>query len=255
MQSKFLSVGAVVSWAEAEVGAVATQAHANVRYGPDALALLRQGQTADEAVRRLTDADDGRDHRQLGVVDSEGRSATYTGTACLDWAGGRTGPGYAAQGNLLVSGDTVGALAQTFEATAGSLAERLLAALAAAQSAGGDRRGQQSAALLVARRGGGYDGWDIATDLRVDDHPEPIAELWRLYGLHDLYFGETPADQWIAIGPELATELRERLDRLGQSTGELADDLRTWAGIENLEERVAGAERIDPVVLRELRTR
>lgn len=255
MQSKFLSVGAVVSWAEAEVGAVATQAHANVRYGPHALALLRQSQTADEAVRRLTDADDGRDHRQLGVVDSEGRSATYTGTACLDWAGGRTGRGYAAQGNLLVSGDTVDALARTFEATAGSLAERLLAALAAAQSAGGDRRGQQSAALLVARRGGGYDGWDIATDLRVDDHPEPIAELSRLFGLHDLYFGETPADQWIAVGPELAAELRERLDRLGQRTGELADDLRTWAGIENLEERVAGAERIDPVVLRELRAR
>ena len=255
MQSKFLSVGAVVSWAEADVGAVATQAHANVRYGPDALALLRRGQTADEAVRRLIDADDGRDHRQLGVVDSEGRSATYTGTACIDWAGGRTGPGYAAQGNLLVSGDTVEALARTFEATAGSLAERLLAALTAAQSAGGDRRGQQSAALLVARRGGGYDGWDIATDLRVDDHPEPIAELSRLYGLHDLYFGETPADQWIAVGPELAAELRERLDRLGQRTGELADDLRTWAGIENLEERVAGAERIDPVVLRELRAR
>src|SRR5829696_649876 len=127
VQSKFLAVGSVVPWAEPEVGAVATQAYANPRYGPDGLALLRQGLTADEVVKRLTEADDGRDERQLGVVDAAGRSATFTGSACHDWAGGRVGSGYAAQGNILVSGETVAALAETFDATAGSLAERLLA--------------------------------------------------------------------------------------------------------------------------------
>ena len=256
VQSKFLAVGSLVPWVEAEVGAVATQAHANVRYGPDGLAMLRQGFAAEEVVAALTDGDTSRDHRQLGVVDSEGGSATYTGTACLEWAGGVTGPGYAAQGNILVSRETVEGLARAFEETAGRpLAERLLAALAAAQAAGGDRRGQQSAALLVARQGGGYEGFDVAVDLRTDDHPEPVAELARLYALNDLYFGETPADEWLPVGSELADELRERLGRLGQATGDLASDLATWAGIENLEMRVQGAERIDPVVLRELRAR
>src|SRR6186997_2983566 len=203
VQSKFLAVGSVVPWAEPHVGAIATQSYANPRYGPDGLALLREGGSAAEVVEALTAADGGRAERQLGIVDGHGHAATFTGDACHDWAGGRTGDGYAAQGNILVSGETVDALAETFQSTGGALAERLLAALAAAQSAGGDRRGQQSAALLVARRGGGYDGWDIATDLRVDDHPEPIAELSRLYGLHDLYFGETPADQWIVVGQEL----------------------------------------------------
>src|SRR5688500_7925283 len=145
-QSKFLAVGSVVPWAEAEVGAVATQSYANPRYGPDGLALLRQGLSAEEVVKRLTDADDGRDERQLGVVDVSGLGATYTGSACLDWAGGRVGPGYAAQGNILVSGETVDALAESFESSTGPLAERLIEALAAAQAAGGDRRGQQSAA-------------------------------------------------------------------------------------------------------------
>ena len=207
-------------------------------------------------VAALTDGDTSRDHRQLGVVDSEGGSATYTGTGCLEWAGGVTGPGYAAQGNILVSRETVEGLARAYEETAGRpLAERLLAALAAAQAAGGDRRGQQSAGLLVARHGGGYEGFDVAVDLRTDDHPEPVAELARLYALNDLYFGETPADEWLPVGSELAEELRERLGRLGQATGDLASDLATWAGIENLEMRVQGAERIDPVVLRELRAR
>jgi uncharacterized Ntn-hydrolase superfamily protein len=256
VQSKFLSVGAVVPWAEAEAGAVATQAHANVRYGAEGLAMLRLGLSAEEVVEALTDGDPGRDHRQLGVVDAEGGSATFTGSACLEWAGGVTGPGYAAQGNILVSRETVEELAGAFEETAGRpLAARLVAALAAAQAAGGDRRGQQSAALLVARRGGGYDGWDVAVDLRTDDHTEPIAELERLYALHDLYFGETPAGDWLAVGAELAGELRERLARLGHATGDLAADITTWAGIENLEMRVDGADRIDPVVLRELRAR
>ncbi|MBA2331548.1 MAG: DUF1028 domain-containing protein, partial [Actinobacteria bacterium] len=158
VQSKFLAVGSVVPWAEPHVGAVATQSYANPRYGPDGLALLRQGLAAEEVVRRLTEADDDRESRQLGIVDGEGRSATFTGSDCHDWAGGRSGPGYAAQGNILVSAETVDALADTFEASTGPLAERLLECLAAAQAAGGDRRGQQSASLLVVERDGGYAG-------------------------------------------------------------------------------------------------
>jgi hypothetical protein len=156
-QSKFLAVGSVVTWAEPHAGAVATQAYANPRYGPEGLALLREGVSAEEVVERLTSADDGREHRQLGVVDREGRGASFTGSECHYWAGGRTGPGYAAQGNILVSAETVDALAETFERTAGNpLAERLLDCLDAAQAAGGDSRGQQSAALLVVERDGGY---------------------------------------------------------------------------------------------------
>lgn len=253
VQSKFLAVGSVVPWAEPGAGAIATQAWARVRYGPEGLALLRSGLAADEVVARLTGADGGRDHRQLGVVDAAGRAASFTGGACLEWAGGLTGPGYAAQGNILVSSATVEALAETFEASSGPLAERLLAALHAAQAAGGDRRGQQSAALLVVKAGAGYDDSDVLVDLRVDDHREPVAELERLYRLHDLYFGETPAAEWLSVDTGLAGEIRERLGRLGYATGDLAADLATWAGIENLEERVAGAERIDPVVLRVLR--
>lgn len=254
MQSKFLAVGSLVAWAEPAVGAVATQALAKVSYGPDGLALLREGLSAGEVVERLTVADEGRDHRQLGVVDRKGRAATYTGSACLDWAGGKTGPGYAAQGNILVSAHTVEALAHTFEREPKRpLAERLLEALAAAQEAGGDRRGQQSAALYVVCEGGGYDDCGVLVDLRVDDHPSPIAELDRLYRLHDLYFGETPDAEWLEIDEELETELRERLGRLGYASGDLPTDLATWAGVENLEERVRGADRIDPVVLDQLR--
>src|SRR5947209_2656053 len=148
-QSKFLAVGAVVPWAEPYVGAIATQAYANPRYGPEGLSLLREGLPAEEVVARLTAADAGRDQRQLGVVDSEGRSASFTGSECLDWAGGRTGPCYAAQGNILVSAETVDAIAASFESSSGPLAERLLDCLDAAQAAGGDRRGEQSPAPLT----------------------------------------------------------------------------------------------------------
>ncbi len=195
VQSKFLAVGSVVPWAEPHVGAIATQAYANPRYGPDGLALLRQGLPADEVVLRLTEADDGRDERQLGIVDGQGRAATYTGSACQDWAGGRTGGGYAAQGNILVSQATVDALGETFESASGSLAQRLLDCLAAAQAAGGDSRGQQSAALLVVERDGGYAGLsDAVVDLRVDDHGQPIEELRRLHGLHQALFAAAQED-------------------------------------------------------------
>ena len=248
VQSKFLAVGSIVPWAEPEVGAVATQAYANPRYGPDALALLRQGLSAEEVVTRLTDADDGRDERQLGVVDAAGRGATFTGSGCQEWAGGRSSSGYAAQGNILVSGETVDALAETFEASEGSLAERLVASLAAAQGAGGDSRGQQSAALLVVRRDGGYAGLsDVVVDLRADDHETPIEELRRLHRLHDQLFGKTPRDRWLPVDDELRAEIGERLAKLGY------EHLEDWAGVANLEERVDGDAEIDPVVLRELR--
>jgi uncharacterized Ntn-hydrolase superfamily protein len=255
-QSKFLSVGSVVPWAEPEVGAIATQAYANPRYGPNGLTLLREGFSAAEVIERLTEADDGRDYRQLGVVDGRGDAATYTGSECSAWAGGRTGPCYAAQGNILVSEATVDALAETFEARADlPLTERLIECLVAAQAAGGDSRGQQASALIVVERDGGYGKLsDILVDLRVDDHERPIEELQRLYGLHDAIFGKTPREQWIEVDAELAAELRERLGLLGYE-GELADALFHWAGNENLEERVDGAESIDPVVLEELRSR
>jgi uncharacterized Ntn-hydrolase superfamily protein len=257
VQSKFLAVGAVVPWAEPEVGAVATQALANVAYGPRGLALLREGLSADDVVSRLTEEDAGRADRQLGVVDGAGRAASYTGSSCLHWAGGRTGEGYAAQGNILVSEETVTALAETFEETAGNpLADRLLSALAAAQAAGGDSRGQQSASLPVVKRDGGYGGTsDVMVDLRVDDHPTPIEELARLYEMHDLLFGKTPDEEWLPVDDELAPELRERLARLGYDDGDLEAAFNAWVGTENLEDRVKGLERIDPVVLAELRKR
>lgn len=255
VQSKFLAAGSLVPWAEPEVGALATQAYANPRYGPEGLALLRQGLAAEEVVARLTAADDGREQRQLGVVDAQGRGASFSGAECHDWAGGRTGDCYAAQGNILVSGATVDALVETFEGTKGAgLAERLIDCLAAAQAAGGDSRGQQAAGLLVVERDGGYGGLsDVVVDLRVDDHPTPVDELRRIYGLHQALFGATPRDEWVAVDGELAGELRERLERLGFG-GELEQALVAWAGQENLEERVDGAEHLDPVVLEALRS-
>jgi uncharacterized Ntn-hydrolase superfamily protein len=255
VQSRFLAVGALVPAAEAEVGALATQAWANLAYRPEGLGLLRERYAAEEVVARLVGADDGRDQRQLGVVDAHGGAATYTGAACLEWAGGTTGPGYAAQGNILASGETVAALAEAFEAQAGRpLAERLLASLAAGQAAGGDRRGQQAAGLLVVRKEGGYGGTsDVAVDLRVDDHPRPVEELVRLFGVHDLLFGRTPDEDWLEVDEPLAGELRGRLAALGFRHERLGDALEAWAGTENFEERVRGAERVDPVVLAQLR--
>jgi uncharacterized Ntn-hydrolase superfamily protein len=253
-QSKFLAVGSVVPWAEAQAGAVATQSYANPRYGPDGLALLRQGLSAEDVVKRLTESDDGREQRQLGIVDARGRAATFTGTECHDWAGGRTGNGYAAQGNILVSAETVGALAETFEATARKpLAVRLLDCLDAAQAAGGDRRGQQSAALLVVEKDAGYAQLsDVAVELRVDDHERPLQELRRIYQLHDALFGNTPKEEWLDVDDVLRAELTERLATMGYA-GELERALTDWAGTENYEMRVEGVEQVDPVVLEALR--
>jgi uncharacterized Ntn-hydrolase superfamily protein len=254
VQSKFLAVGSVVPWAEPQVGAIATQSYANPRYGPDGLALLREGRTAEQVVDALTSSDEGRDERQVGIVDSDGRAATFTGSACHEWAGGRTGDCYAAQGNILVSEATVDALAATFESNAHlELGQRLIECLAAAQAAGGDRRGQQSASLLVVEKDAGYAKLsDTVIDLRVDDHARPIAELRRLFSLHEELFGATPPEDWLEVDDALQQELRERLERLGH-TGELQQAFANWAGTANLEERIDGVTRIDPIVLDALR--
>ena len=248
VQSKFLSVGSVVPWAAAGAGAIATQAYANPRYGPQGLELLRSGLSAQQAGEKLVADDDGRDERQLGIVGADGGAWSYTGPACHEWAGGRTGTGYAAQGNILVNKETVDALADTFESTTGSLARRLIDCLAAAQIAGGDSRGQQSAALLIVQADGGYAGLsDVVCDLRVDDHERPIDELRRLYVLHDRLFGVTPDEDWLPLDGALADEVRDRIAQTGYAT------LHEWAGVANLEDRVRDEPRIDPVVLEALR--
>jgi uncharacterized Ntn-hydrolase superfamily protein len=254
VQSKFLAVGSVVPWAEPHVGAVATQSYANPRYGPGGLALLRAGGTAQEVIDALVSADDGRAERQVGVVDAGGGAATFTGEACQEWAGGRTGECYAAQGNILVSAATVDALAVTFESNGHlELAQRLIECLAAAQAAGGDRRGQQSASLLVVEQGAGYAKLsDTVVDLRVDDHERPIAELRRLFSLHQELFGATPREDWLDVDEALETELRQRLAQLGHG-GDLEQAFVDWAGTANLEERVDGITHIDPIVLEALR--
>lgn len=260
--SKFLAVGSAVPFARAGVGAVATQALANLAYGPDGLALLGEGRSAAEACESLTEADPESGHRQLGIVDRTGRAATFTGNECLDWAGGLTGTNYCCQGNILVGGDVVEAMRDAFEDATGVLADRLMAALLAGFSAGGDRRGMQSAALLVVRERGGYmGGSDRAIDLRVDDHPDAITELVRLVDLHRLYFPPPGSLEFIAIDDELSVEIGNRLRALGAEPGagrgydgSLRDALFQWVGTENLEERWAEDARIERTVLAHLRT-
>lgn len=188
--SKFLAVGAAVPAAAYGVGAIATQAFANLAYRPDGLRMLGEGRSAHETLDALTATDPRRAQRQAGVVDREGRAATFTGERCTAWAGGRTGRGWAAQGNILTGPEVVDTLAAAFEGTSGALAVRLATALLAADRAGGDRRGRQSAALLVVSEQGGYGGGsDVLVDLRVDDSADPVPELMRLLDLHELYFG------------------------------------------------------------------
>lgn len=216
VQSKFIGVGSVVPWAKAGVGAIATQSLANTSYGPEGLALLEKGYTAQEVIRILTDGDEDRGLRQVGIVDAKGNSATFTGDDCYDWAGGKTGLNYAVQGNILVSEETVIAMANTFENSRGPLAERLLQALDAGQEAGGDKRGRQSAAIYVVKENGGYGGYnDRYIDLRVDDHPDPIKEIIRIYKLWDLYFGEVKEEDQIELTGVLKEEINEYLFRLG----------------------------------------
>ena len=253
--SKFLAAGAVVPGVRAPLGAIATQSFANLRYLSDGFALLGEGRTAQEALDALVAADDGRAQRQAGIVDNQGRTATFTGEDCLPWAGGVTGPGYAIQGNILTGPDVVAEMERAFLASdpAQLLALRLHAALLAGDRAGGDSRGRQSAAILVGGVGAGYGGGsDIAVDLRVDDHPDPVVELGRLLRMHDLVFGK-PTETWPVEG-EVADRLRRALDALGYAEPDLMDALEHAAGVENLEERlVPGA--VDPVVLAYLEER
>ena len=257
--SKFLAVGMAVPFAQADVGAVATQSYANTSYGPRGLAMMAGGLSAQEALDRLVAEDEGRGQRQAGVVDANGLAASFTGKGCYDWAGGRTGEGYACQGNVLTGGNTIDAMADTFEGAGGALPGRLFAALAAGDTVGGDKRGKQSAALLVKRRGAGYGGFDdTLVNLRVDDCPEPLPELGRLFALHDLYFGSTPAAEKIPIDAALAAELQEIMARRGHYGGAVDgawDDatqaaFHAFVGTENFEERVdipGGA--VDPPAL------
>ena len=290
VQSRFLSVGSVVPWARAGVGAIATQSYANVGYGPDGLALLAGGADAEGALAELVKADGLRGQRQAGVVDAEGGSASHTGRSCFAWAGGRTGRDYAAQGNILAGPAVVAGLADTFEAGGLPFPELLVACLAAADAAGGDRRGRQSAALLVVREGGGYGGGnDRWIDLRVDDHADPVAELARLLALTHLYMERPTPAELIALDVPLAAELRDALGRLGWDTATAGSSLYVpmwpdeaepeqerpfagdprpfpdgwdaawqerllaWMAVENLEERTAAAGWIDPKVLAYLR--
>ena len=245
--SRFLAVGAAVPAAGYAVGAIATQSFANLAYRPDGLAMLGRGLPAQQVLDALTAADELREQRQAGVVDRAGGAATFTCRQCHAWAGGRTGDGWAAQGNILTGPEVVDALASAYEGTAGPLAVRLATALLAADRAGGDRRGRQSAALLVVSEGGGYGGGsDVLVDLRVDDHPDPCPELLRLLDLHTLYFGKPDPDTLLPLTGALEQEVGERLARLGFAS------LDDWAGVVNLEERLVPGS-IDPLVLDQLR--
>ena len=262
VQSKFLGVGAVVPWAKAGVGAIATQSWANTSYGPHGLALLEKGLSASEALAELTSNDENRAQRQVGIIGISGVPATYTGDECFPWAGGYVGEHFACQGNILVGEDTVLAMARTFEQTSGLLCDRLVTALAAGQAAGGDSRGQQSAALLVVKDKGGYEGFnDRFIDLRVDDHSQPINELQRILQLHKLYLFPTDPADILVIDQKLAVELQERLTNSGDYQGNITGTydentrhaFRKFSGRENLEERWFEDARIDRIVLEFMR--
>ena len=247
--SKFLAVGSPVPAAIAGVGAIATQAEANVAYKPLGLALLDEGATAEVALARLTEDDDGRERRQVGIVDADGGAATYTGSECYSWAGGQTGPGVSIQGNILTGPEVVAAMMDAWRSSDPSapLARRLLAALVAGDEAGGDKRGRQSAALFVVSEGAGYGGGDdIAVDLRIDDHPAPCGELTRLLDLNDLYLTASTEEEKVPLTAQLRSELDDRAERLGHP------DFLSWVGTENYEMRV-GDDFVDKKVLAILR--
>jgi uncharacterized Ntn-hydrolase superfamily protein len=260
VQSKFLSVGAVVPWVRAGAGAIATQAFANTAYGPRALDLLASGMPPERVAQELVAADAGRAHRQFGIVDASGRASSFTGEACMAWAGGIAGPNFAAQGNILAGPRVVESLASAFQSTTGTLADRLIAALRAAQTAGGDKRGQQSAALVVEKPAGGYAGFnDRYVDLRVDDHAAPIEELARLLELHKLYFFAPEPKDVLHIDDALGREVVRELVRAGAlDSGSTYDEhaqaaLVSFMHVENLENRVRTDGSIDRQTLEYLR--
>ncbi len=264
VQSKFPFVGNGVAWARAGAGAVATQAYANLAFGPEGLAMLGNGLTAQQVLDSLLAKDTLKEQRQVGIVDQFGGSANFTGKECFNWAGGKAGKNYTCQGNILTGPEVVEAMAKSFESSEGKpLAERLVMALDAAQKVGGDKRGKQSAHLLVVKKNGGYGGYgDRWIDIRVDDHPEPIDELKRLYyDVHQLYFGETDPKKLVKIDKTICTEIQTVLKKLGYYKGEINgvyDDatrraLSDWQGWENLEMRFRADDFIDGVVLEYMR--
>lgn len=258
VQSKFLAVGAYVPYAQAGVGAIATQSWCNSSFGPLGLAMLAEGMPPEKVLEELLQDDEGRESRQVGIIDAKGNAATFTGKDCYDWAGGEVGTHCTCQGNILVNPETVLNMKTTFENTQGPLADRLLLALDAAQSAGGDSRGKQSAAILVVKEKGGYGGYnDRMLDLRVDDHPEPIKELMRLHQLHKLYFGQSKPGNTVKIEGDLVVELKRMLSALERYNGEYTpslDDsflvsLKRYHLTENFDDRVDQEGYLDLEVL------
>lgn len=244
--SKFPAVGAVVPWAQAGAGAVATQSYANTSFGPRGLELMASGLSAEETLAELLKDDEGREQRQVGLVDAGGQSATFTGSECFEWAGGLTGPGYAIQGNILAGEPVVLAMQAAFVEAQGSLPARLYAALLAGDRAGGDRRGRQSAAIYVVKPQGGYGGFiDRWIDYRVDDHEDPVPRLGELLELHELYFGESTEKDRVPLQGEPLRQLQEilvGLDYMEGKTDGVYDEitktaLRAFTGNENFEER------------------
>jgi uncharacterized Ntn-hydrolase superfamily protein len=265
--SKFLAVGAVVPWARAGVGAVATQALVKVSYGPDGLALLSEGRRAHEVVELLIKDDPKAAERQFGVVDVHGGAAAHTGSACFDWAGHLVGEGFACQGNILAGAHVVEAMADAFKNASGLLEMQLYAALLAGDRAGGDRRGRQSAAIMVRKPNAGYGGDnDLYLDLRVDDHADPVPQLESLLFMHRLYLGQPDPADLLPIDEALARELQALMQRQGYYQGEVsgvwdaASIQAFWAlvGSENLESRWSPEttpHQLDKVALDYLRQR
>ena len=263
--SKFLAVGSIVSWAKSEVGAIATQAHVKIAFGPDGLQMLEGGRSASEVLSALISDDPGAETRQLAIVDAHGGVAAHTGIKCHEWAGHLIGDHFSCQGNILVGSETLEAMETSFVSTEGELSDRLIAALEAGDAAGGDSRGKQSAAILVVKPGGGYGGdTDLYLDLRVDDHQDPVNKLSRLVEMHHLFFGSTVAADLVTIDEQIATELQLLLKGQGY---DVVDVIGVWneaskqafwsfVGKENLEERwnIEGdTDSIDVVALQYLR--
>lgn len=245
--SKFPAVGAVVPWARAGAGAVATQSFANTAYGPEGLDQMASGAPAQAVMEALLAGDSEREHRQVGLIDAHGEAASFTGKDCLAWAGGETGSSSAVQGNILTGPEVIQAMASTFGQAPGDLPARLLAALRAGDRAGGDRRGRQSAAILVVKAGAGYAGFnDRWIDYRVDDHAQPVERLAELLELHRLYFEKSPPDQRLPLQGDVIIQLKGLLARRGLFAGRLDAELdpvarralEAFIGNENFEDRV-----------------
>lgn len=259
VQSKFPTVGSIVPWAKAEVGAIATQAWANVGYGPRGLVLLEEGKSASETLKILLSEDEGHEHRQIGIVDSKGQAVSHTGKECMDWAGHIVGDGYACQGNILAREAVVVDMASAYELTEGDLIDKLFAGLKAGQSAGGDRRGMQSASIFIVREAGGYEGGnDRYVDVRVDEHPNPIEELERIFKIYDmtLLSREDPTTL-IMIDGKVAKLIQKALIKLGFLDKPVSDEfserekvaIEEWTNTNNFENKARDDGTIWPSVL------